>query len=285
MSFFTPRSSTFITPGLWANAIASCASASGNARVTSGLGSTFPERSRAIALSKGPHREPTTLISFTTIGHVSWRGASGNVADRGEGNQRRRFAVRTLRQGDGPAAFGESGSQTACYASVSAGGSARSDSVCPETWRDEGAAPGREERHDLETRRRSFSRVMADPRGAGVSLAVDAGGDAGSAEAVVDVDDGDVGGAGIEHAEERGYAAEARAVADAGWHGNHRRGDETANDAGKGAFHSRNANDDAGLRELAFAVLEQAMNPGDADVVELIDTVAHHVRREKRFFR
>ena len=126
---------------------------------------------------------------------------------------------------------------------------------------------------------------MADPRGAGVSLAVDAGGDAGSAEAVVDVDDGDVGGAGIEHAEERGYAAEARAVADAGWHGNHRRGDETANDAGKGAFHSRNANDDTGLRELAFAVLEQAMNPGDTDVVELIDTVAHHVRREKRFFR
>src|SRR2546429_9878915 len=94
-------------------------------------------------------------------------------------SQRRRFAVRTLRQGDGPAAFGESGSQTACYASVSAGGSARSDSVCPETWRDEGAAPGREERHDLETRRRSFSRVMADPRGAGVSLAVGGGGGAG----------------------------------------------------------------------------------------------------------
>jgi hypothetical protein len=32
-------------------------------------------------------------------------------------------------------------------------------------------------------------------------------------------------------------------------------------------------------------VFEQAMNPGDADVVELIDTVAHHVRREKRFLR
>ncbi len=123
---------------------------------------------------------------------------------------------------------------------------------------------------------------MANPRGS--LQPVDAGGDAGSTEAVVDVDDGDVGCAGIEHAKQRGYPAEAGAVADAGGHGNHRRGDETANDARKGAFHSRNANDDAGLRELAFAVLEQAMNPGDTDVVELIDTVAHHLRGQKRFF-
>src|SRR5207253_10431246 len=106
-----------------------------------------------LLLSSAPPPPSPTLFPYTTLFRsrtgaaddraardagaeidVSWRGASGNVADRGEGNQRRRFAVRTLRQGDGPAAFGESGSQTACYASVSAGGSARSDSVCPEPW-------------------------------------------------------------------------------------------------------------------------------------------------------
>src|SRR2546429_6718341 len=96
MSFFTPRSSTFITPGLWANAIASCASASGNARVTSGLGSTFPERSRAIALSKGPHREPTTLISFTTIGHVATGAAPRSEEHTSELQSRLHLVCRLL---------------------------------------------------------------------------------------------------------------------------------------------------------------------------------------------
>jgi hypothetical protein len=74
------------------------------------------------------------------------------------------------------------------------------------------------------------------------SEAVDAGGDAGGAETVVDIDDGDVGGATVEHAEERGDAAEAGAVADAGGDGNDRRGDEATDDAGQRAFHSSDAN-------------------------------------------
>src|SRR5260370_19521902 len=64
-------SNTFITPGFCANAIAAGASKRGNVRVTSGAGSIFPERRSAIALAKGPHRDPTTVISLTTIGHVS----------------------------------------------------------------------------------------------------------------------------------------------------------------------------------------------------------------------
>src|SRR5690349_20966110 len=111
--------------------------------------------------------------------------------------------------------------------------------------------------------------------------AVDAGGDTGGAETVVDVDDRDVGGAGIEHAEQRGDTTEAGSVTDAGRHGNDWGGDQATDHARKGAFHSGNANDDAGLGEFAFAMLEQAMNAGDTDVVELIDAVAHHARGEQ----
>lgn len=115
--------------------------------------------------------------------------------------------------------------------------------------------------------------------------AVDAGGDAGGSKAVVNVDDGDVGSAGIEHAEKRGNPTEAGAVADAGGHGNHRSGDQAADHAWERTFHARNANDDAGLGEFAFTMLKQAMNAGDTDVVELIDAVAHHTRGEQGFFR
>jgi len=114
--------------------------------------------------------------------------------------------------------------------------------------------------------------------------AVDAGGNAGGAETVVDVDDGDVRGAGIEHAEERGDAAEAGTVAHAGRNGNDRRGDETANHTGKRAFHSRNANDNASLGKLAFAMFQQAMNAGDADIVKLIDGDAHQAGGQECFF-
>src|SRR6266566_4982220 len=65
------RSSTFITPGLWASRMASAASFKGNTPEINGRGSTRPERSRASAGGNGPHREPITVISFTTSGHVS----------------------------------------------------------------------------------------------------------------------------------------------------------------------------------------------------------------------
>src|SRR6266550_57213 len=113
---------------------------------------------------------------------------------------------------------------------------------------------------------------------------VDAGGHAGGAETVVDVDNGDVGGATVEHPEECGDAAEAGAVADAGGNGDDRHGDEAADDAGKRAFHSGNTNNHARLRQL-FSMLEQAVNPGDANVVQMLGAVAHHAGRQERLFR
>ena len=101
-------------------------------------------------------------------------------------------------------------------------------------------------------------------------FARDEGGDDGGAEAVVDVDDGDVGRAGVEHAEQRGDSAEGCAVADAGGHGDDGRGDEAADDAGQRAFHA--GADDGDFAALqAFVMREQAMEAGDADVEEALD--------------
>src|SRR5579884_2275547 len=63
--------------------------------------------------------------------------------------------------------------------------------------------------------------------------AVDAGGDTGGAEAVVDIHDGDVRSAGIEHAEECGDSAEAGAVAHAGRDRDDRRGHRPPTTLGK----------------------------------------------------
>src|SRR5205807_5022030 len=59
--------------------------------------------------------------------------------------------------------------------------------------------------------------------------------------------------------------------------------DEAADDAGKRAFHSGNTNNHARLRQF-FSMLEQAVNPGDANVVQMLGAVAHHTGREKRLF-
>src|SRR5437867_3375988 len=71
IDYFLPRIRTFITPGSCAKAIAVEASSNGNVRVISGRGSILRERNSAMALLKGPQRDPTRLSSFTTIGHVS----------------------------------------------------------------------------------------------------------------------------------------------------------------------------------------------------------------------
>ena len=44
---------------------------------------------------------------------------------------------------------------------------------------------------------------------------------------------------------------------------------------GKRALHSRDADNDASLGEIA-AMFEQAMDAGDADVVEMLGAIAHH---------
>src|ERR687883_989491 len=76
-------------------------------------------------------------------------------------------------------------------------------------------------------------------------ISVDEARDEARAEAVVDVDDRDVRRAGVEHPEERGDAAEARAVADARRHRDDGDGDQPADYGGERALHPRRDDDDA----------------------------------------
>src|SRR5256714_15345984 len=108
-------------------------------------------------------------------------------------------------------------------------------------------------------------------------------GDEASAEAVVNVDDRDVRGAGVEHAKERRHSAETCAVADARRHGDDGRGDEAADDRRQSALHPRDDYEDA-RRAQTLALGHDAMNPRDPRVPDSLDAVAHRLRRQGRLF-
>src|ERR1700683_1083317 len=79
------------------------------------------------------------------------------------------------------------------------------------------------------------------------SQPVDAGAHASGTEAVVDVDDGHIRRATVEHAEQRRHAAETGAITCAGGHRNRRHAHQAADDARKRSFHSGHAKDQPGL--------------------------------------
>src|SRR5215204_4763599 len=91
------------------------------------------------------------------------------------------------------------------------------------------------------------------------------GGCEGGAEAVVDVDYRHVGGAGVEHGQERGEAGEVGAVADGGGDGEDGAGDQAADNAGECAFHAGDGDDGAAVLESGD-VGEEAVKAGNADV-------------------
>src|SRR5215470_1473481 len=82
------------------------------------------------------------------------------------------------------------------------------------------------------------------------SEAIDAGSHAGGAKAVVNVDDGDVGGAAVQHGEERRHSTKTGAVADTRGHGDDRHGNQSADDTRERALHPGYADDDARSGEL-----------------------------------
>jgi len=116
-----------------------------------------------------------------------------------------------------------------------------------------------------------------------VCLSCDEGCGVGCAEAVVDVDDGDVGGAGVEHAEEGGGSVEAGSVADGGGDGDDGGSDEAAYYAGERAFHACADDDGVGCGELV-ADGEDAVEAGDADVVEAGDAGVEELGGDGGFF-
>ena len=111
---------------------------------------------------------------------------------------------------------------------------------------------------------------------------VDQAGGVAGAETVVDIDDGDATGAGIEHRQQRSDAAEARAVTDARRHGNDRLVHEAADDARQRAFHAGNDNEDIGGKQF-FVEREEPVDAGNADIVIFLHAVAHDLGGDDRF--
>ena len=93
-------------------------------------------------------------------------------------------------------------------------------------------------------------RVTPRPPRAGTRRARDPGRDRARPEAVVDVHDGDTGGARAQHGQERGDPAEGRAVARAGRHADHRRGGEAPDHRGQRGVLPRHDDDAVGPREV-----------------------------------
>ena len=101
------------------------------------------------------------------------------------------------------------------------------------------------------------------------------GEDAG-AEAVVDVDHGHPGRAGVEHRQQRGHAAEGRAVPDAGGDRDERHAGQPADDARAARPPCRRRRPGSRPRRAGPANAEQPVQAGDADVVDPVDAGAVH---------
>ena len=109
--------------------------------------------------------------------------------------------------------------------------------------------------------------LRRDPRRASPG---DPGGEHPGAETVVDVDHRDARRAGVEHREQGRDPAEGGAVPDAGRHGDDRRTDQTADDAGQRALHPGDDDKAVGLGQ-SVALGEQAVQTGHADVGDPAD--------------
>ena len=105
----------------------------------------------------------------------------------------------------------------------------------------------------------------------------------GGTKAIVDIDDRNAAGAGVEHGEQRGYATKARAVPHAGRNGDDRTAHKTADNARQGALHAGDGDDHLRLGKF-LGMSEQAVQAGDTHVVEAIDLVAVELGRQCRLF-
>src|SRR5258708_17756146 len=115
-------------------------------------------------------------------------------------------------------------------------------------------------------------------------MSIDARSDAGGAEAVIDVHYGHVGCATVQHPEKGSDPAETGAVPDAGRYGDHRNAHEPAHHARERAFHSGDADDHSSRRKF-LAMLQQAVNACNADVIQWLGAITHHTRGQQRFLR
>src|ERR671910_3451009 len=88
-------------------------------------------------------------------------------------------------------------------------------------------------------------------------------------KAIIDVNRSDAYGAAVEHGKQGGDSPEARAIADAGGHGDDRLIDEATNDAGQRPLHPRYNDQHPRLKEF-FTSIEEAMDACDPHIIETL---------------
>jgi hypothetical protein len=114
-------------------------------------------------------------------------------------------------------------------------------------------------------------------------LSVDKSGQVATTKAVVNVDDPDATGTGVEHGEESGEATKASAVADTGGDGDDGAGDEAADNTGQGALHASDGDNDVGRLEDR-QMGQQAVEACHTDIVVAGDGVAHDLGGQGSLF-
>ena len=104
----------------------------------------------------------------------------------------------------------------------------------------------------------------------------------GGTKAVVDIDDRNAAGTGVEHGEQRGHATKTRAVTYAGGNGDDRTAHQTADNARESPLHAGDGDDHLRLGKL-LGMREQAVQAGHAHVVEAVDFIAIELGRQCGF--
>ena len=114
---------------------------------------------------------------------------------------------------------------------------------------------------------------------------IDQRSDAGRAEAVVDVDHGDIRRAGVQHAQQRGHAAERSAIADAGGNRQHRRIHQARRQpwATRPPCPAHTISTRADLQRMFLR--QQAMNAGHAHIGDQFDPCCPSGARSPRLLR
>jgi hypothetical protein len=105
----------------------------------------------------------------------------------------------------------------------------------------------------------------------------------GGTEAVIDIDDGDPWGAGVEHSKKGGDSLEVGSIPHGGGDRDERGADESAQNAGEGGFHSGDNNQSVVVAEGVY-MLKGPVEACDTDVIKSVGAMPKKLQCDVSFF-
>jgi len=106
----------------------------------------------------------------------------------------------------------------------------------------------------------------------------------GGTEAVIDIDDGDPWGAGVEHSKKGGDSLEVGSIPHGCGDRDERGADESAQNAGEGGFHSGDNNQSVVVAEGVY-MLKGPVEACDTDVIKSVGAMPKKLQCDVSFFR